>query len=185
MATRLFIAQKLPSGSFRAIYCHWDGHTKTAGLTLHNHYSSTERVEALLALGSLSELNSWLAGCVANHRDKGEAYAPPTKYDDLADLQEACRDAGGEFLYIWDGSAWTVNGEDLASALAGLGLIEAPPAPAPGPDWAALGPRLAQALRGIEGLLYEAHSDIPEGMRAKRDVWAALEIARANILPQA
>jgi hypothetical protein len=49
------------------------------------------------------------------------------------------------------------------------------------PDWAVLGPKLAEAMRGVEGLLYEAQSDIPAEMRAKRDVLAALEIVRANL----
>jgi len=45
----------------------------------------------------------------------------------------------------------------------------------------AAAPDLLAALVSIEGLLFEAHSDIPEEMRARRDVNSALTRARAAI----
>lgn len=42
-------------------------------------------------------------------------------------------------------------------------------------------PELLEALRKIEGYLYEAQSDIPEEYRAKRDVVSAMNIARLAI----
>lgn len=167
MATRSFIAQKLPSGSFRAVYCHWDGYPENNGVILHSHYFNTPMVEELLALGSLSSLgeraNPTLSThsydkpqddvTVAYHRDRGEDLRPASDYADLAALKAACSEAGGEFLYIWDGASWSVDGKPLADVLAEANLLPetdlftAQPEAAPaGPDWAVLGPRLATAL---------------------------------------
>jgi hypothetical protein len=158
MATRSFIAQKLPSGSFRAIYCHWDGHPDSAGLTLHTYYSSDAAVDALLALGSLSELGKTPEVCVAHHRDKGEYLTPAAEYDHYSNMTKACfNESGGEFLYVWEDGAWLCNSKPLAPILAKAGLLPAVEQPAsPTPDWAVLGPRLAAALKGAQQALRKA-----------------------------
>lgn len=45
----------------------------------------------------------------------------------------------------------------------------------------AASPDLLAALQSSEGLLYEAHSDLPDEYRAKRDIAAALKLIRAAI----
>ena len=178
MSTPALIAQRLSSGVYRCITVHWDGHPDTAGQTLVKFYLSEERVNDLLALGDLSELYPSLDATVAFHRDKGEDLESnaPGYFATLEDLESWREEFGGQYLYIWEGGAWQYRGVPLADVLAKAG-VDAAPVPEE-PDWHVLGPKLADDVRSIEGLLYEAHSDIPDGMRAKRDVFAALEIAR-------
>lgn len=58
MATRSNIGKKLPDGSIRYIYCHFDGYESGVGATLKEHYLDEKKVDALLDLGSLSSLGS-------------------------------------------------------------------------------------------------------------------------------
>jgi hypothetical protein len=57
MATRSRIAIEDQTGKVRSIYCHWDGYPSNNGRILLQHYKTQEKVEALIALGSLSSLN--------------------------------------------------------------------------------------------------------------------------------
>ena len=115
-------------------------------------------VEALLALGNLSELGATPESCVAYHRDKGEDLAPATEYPNYPAMTQACfKQSGGEFLYVWEDGAWLCNSKPLAPVLAKAGLLPAQPEAAPaGPDWAVLGPRLAAALKGAQKALRES-----------------------------
>lgn len=67
------------------IYCHWDGYPKGVGAMLKKHYTTQDKVEALMALGAISSLkpsieatpghtfDSPVEGCtVAYHRDRGD-----------------------------------------------------------------------------------------------------------------
>jgi hypothetical protein len=56
MATRSRIAIEDQTGKVRSIYCHWDGHPSHHGPILLEHYNTQEKVEALIALGSISSL---------------------------------------------------------------------------------------------------------------------------------
>jgi hypothetical protein len=58
MGTRSIIALALPSGSFKSIYCHWDGYPEAPGVgaVLLDHYQDRDKVVKLLALGDLSSL---------------------------------------------------------------------------------------------------------------------------------
>lgn len=56
MATRSTIWLKKDDGTFTGIYCHWDGYPSHNGKILLEHYNTEEKVEALVALGSLSSL---------------------------------------------------------------------------------------------------------------------------------
>lgn len=169
MATRSFIAQKLIDGSFRAVYCHWDGYVEHVGNILFHHYSDPAKLAALLSLGSLSSLGERLEPTpgeghsfklpesgvvVAYHRDRGDEKQEAGVYADLAALKAACDEAGGEYLYIWADGAWTCNGKPLAGLLAKAGLIQVAEAAkaaeveaAPAVDWAVVGPKLAEAGR--------------------------------------
>jgi len=85
MATRSRIGIENQDGTVTSIYCHWDGAPDTNGVILKEHYSDRERVEKLIALGSLSSLAPEIdptgehsfekpqSGItVAYHRDRGE-----------------------------------------------------------------------------------------------------------------
>jgi hypothetical protein len=89
MSTNSKIGIQLECGKIRSISCHWDGHHKTVGKMLHEHYQDKAKVEKLIALGSLSYLekevdipegithnfNKPAEGItVAYHRDRGEKF---------------------------------------------------------------------------------------------------------------
>ena len=56
MSTRSTISLKTKDG-YRSIYCHFDGFPDHNGNLLLEHYDTQEKVEELIALGSLSSLN--------------------------------------------------------------------------------------------------------------------------------
>lgn len=85
MATRSNIGKKLPDGSIRYIYCHFDGYESGVGATLKKHYLDEKKVDALLDLGSLSVLGAEIGEkqdfnnrnkkedwCLAYGRDRGD-----------------------------------------------------------------------------------------------------------------
>jgi len=87
MATRSRIAIENQDGTVRSIYCHCDGYPLHHGPILLEHYTTQEKVESLIALGSISYLaheteipegvthdfkNATEGIVVAYHRDRGE-----------------------------------------------------------------------------------------------------------------
>jgi hypothetical protein len=122
MATRSFIGKQLPNGHITGVYCHWDGYPLGVGTVLENHYTTQERVDALLALGSLSQLGARLAPelgevhtfenpvrgvTVAYHRDRGEELAYPLEYESLSDMERNVGgDLGAEYAYVWMVDEW-------------------------------------------------------------------------------
>ena len=87
MATRSRIAIENQDGTVLSIYCHWDGYPEGNGRRLLDHFQTQEKVESLIALGSLSSLNENVeipegvthnfdnpakGIVVAYHRDRGE-----------------------------------------------------------------------------------------------------------------
>lgn len=88
MSTRSTIAIVRKDGTRTAIYCHWDGYIEGVGTTLQLAYNTAEKVEELLKLGNLSQLEYHLEPtdethsfdtpqkgiCIAYHRDRGEAF---------------------------------------------------------------------------------------------------------------
>jgi hypothetical protein len=59
MATRSNIAYKTPEGKIRSVYAHYDGYPENNGKILIDNYDTTEKVAALVALGSISTHSSW------------------------------------------------------------------------------------------------------------------------------
>lgn len=114
MSTRAMIYKQKPDGTLVGIYLHWDGYPDEAGRLLKEHYASEEKVDQLLALGSLSELgesmdcpeghsyqSSVQGHCVAYHRDRGEPWAsvaPVTKASMAAAMDHASCCA---YVYVW------------------------------------------------------------------------------------
>ena len=56
MATRSTIAIARDNGTVAQVYCHWDGYLDNNGRILVNHYTTPEKVEALIAQGDISSL---------------------------------------------------------------------------------------------------------------------------------
>ena len=93
MATRSRIGMEMPNGEVKSIYCHWDGYPEGVGAMLKEHYADPAKVEALIALGDISQLQPLTepdvlgvahsfnqpAPCVtvAYHRDRGEEFRAP------------------------------------------------------------------------------------------------------------
>jgi len=55
MATRSTISIE-ENGKIRSIYCHWDGYPSNNGAILLQHYTTADKVNELIDLGSLSSL---------------------------------------------------------------------------------------------------------------------------------
>ena len=125
MATRSFICKSLPklyqNHTVVGIYCHFDGYPSGVGATLATHYTTAARVDALLSLGSISQLhprlvpdlgethtfdNPAVGVTVAYHRDRGEAMRETTFPSLDVMVSDVADQLGVEFVYIWDGSAW-------------------------------------------------------------------------------
>jgi hypothetical protein len=87
MATRSRIGIQKEDGSVTSIYCHWDGYPDHNGKILLSNYTEREKVEELIALGSISSLRKNIVNTsgthsfespqedvtIAYHRDRGEA----------------------------------------------------------------------------------------------------------------
>ena len=56
MATRSNIAMKTTTGNIVSVYCHWDGYVANNGKILLENYTDIDKIEALVALGSISSL---------------------------------------------------------------------------------------------------------------------------------
>lgn len=121
MATRSNIAYRTPEGKIRSIYCHWDGYPEHNGEMLNRYYTDQSKIEALIALGSLSSLNKELGEkqdfdarynggdvredwCMVYHRDRGEDLHI-SEYDNIPDWIADME----EYAYLWDGRSWLVN----------------------------------------------------------------------------
>lgn len=120
MATRSLIARErkghLNISAYDVIYCHWDGYPAGVGATLAAHYTTPDRVDALIALGDLSSLGAELGEqhpfdthhtnpaaatwCLAYGRDRGEhgttaRRAYPSTILDVAARHDA------DYIYIY------------------------------------------------------------------------------------
>jgi hypothetical protein len=121
MATRSTIAIEDQNGKVRSIYCHWDGYPSNNGRILFENYKTQEKVESLIALGSISSLrpevdipegvhhnfqNQDEDITVAYHRDRGEDlrinYHSSVEYFMLSDVEEYgyIFTAAGEWLFV-------------------------------------------------------------------------------------
>jgi len=118
MATRSNIAYKTPEGKIRSVYAHWDGYPAHNGEMLRRYYTTTDKIQALIELGSISSLGAELGEkqdfddrstqkddwTLAYHRNRGEQLVI-NEYDDIpswiADMEE--------YAYLWNGREWLVN----------------------------------------------------------------------------
>ena len=118
MATRSNIAMKTATGKIVSVYCHWDGYVANNGKILLENYTDIDKIEALVALGSISSLGTAIGDkqdfddrstqkdewTLFYSRDRGEELSIQ-EYDDIpswiADMEE--------YAYLWNGQEWLVN----------------------------------------------------------------------------
>lgn len=112
MGTRSDIIVERTDGTWKRIYCHWDGYPDHNGRLLHEHYSSQELADAVVAPGDMSSLDE---KC-----DKPEGHSYETKVKGYSvyygrDRGETDTDgkvgktlkavwpknSGTEFTYVW------------------------------------------------------------------------------------
>ena len=111
MSTNAAIGMKQPDGSVRAVRLNWDGYVGYAGAILGGWYKTAEQVEALLALGELSEIKETPETCVAYHRDMSEEYRAPITFDTVDGYRYNGKGRlAAEYLYLFDGGKWSVYG---------------------------------------------------------------------------
>lgn len=111
MGTPCAIGMKLADGSVRAIRCNYDGYVAGAGVILAGWYTDPAKIEALLALGDLSQLAEEPDACIAYHRDRHEPMRPARRFasvDEYQHLAEA--EMGADYLYVYDDGRWLVYG---------------------------------------------------------------------------
>ncbi len=131
MSTHASITAQLSDGSFKSVYVHSDGYVDHTGKMLAEHYSTQEKVDALMAHGDIST--------VYEHCDKpeGHTYETPAKgrtvyygrdrgEDNVAGSKGATAAVARfngpgkqSYNYVWDGERWTVGKNDLIEVLAG------------------------------------------------------------------
>ena len=125
MATRSNIAMKTKEGKIVSVYCHWDGYVANNGKILLENYTDIDKIEALVALGSISSLGEAIGEqqdfddrstqkdnwTLFYSRDRGEQLSIQ-EYDDIpswiAEMEE--------YAYLWNGQEWLVNDHGATDA---------------------------------------------------------------------
>jgi len=138
MGTRSFIAKENKDGSFKGIYCHWDGYVEHNGQLLFEHYTKPAKINALIRLGDISALApeigekhpfdfsktmlvdgvrqdnpeydpAWAKMVLAYGRDRGEEGTEPKTFATEQELISWAEGSGGEYIYIWRNGQWYVS----------------------------------------------------------------------------
>ena len=118
MATRSNIAMKTATGKIVSVYCHWDGYVANNGKILLENYTDIDKIEALVALGSISSLGEQIGEAqdfddrstqkdewtLFYSRDRGEQLS----IQEYADIPSWIADME-EYAYLWNGKEWLVN----------------------------------------------------------------------------
>ena len=118
MATRSNIAMKTKEGKIVSVYCHWDGYVANNGKILLENYTDIDKIEALVALGSISSLGEQIGDpqdfddrstqrddwTLFYSRDRGEQLS----IQEYADIPSWIDDME-EYAYLWNGKEGLVN----------------------------------------------------------------------------
>ena len=125
MATRSNIAMKTKEGKIVSVYCHWDGYVANNGRILLENYANIDKIEALVALGSISSLGEQIGEqqdfmdrdtqkdewTLFYSRDRGEELSIQ-EYDDIPSWINDME----EYAYLWNGQEWLVNDHGATDA---------------------------------------------------------------------
>lgn len=108
MSTRCYILNQVSENQFQMIYCHSDGYLSHVGAILARDYATSDKRNALFALGDLSSLDSDTDSCVAYARDRGESEtdAMLVSQSEL-DAMKRDDDCNVDFIYICQANSWT------------------------------------------------------------------------------
>ena len=103
MSTRSRIAIRLPEGSYRSIYCHFDG--DLVGPILQKHYASDEKAQMIINSGDLRSVSP---DKLDTYQDRGDSWRHvcPADSPDLSHLISLAWESGAEYLYYWQDDAW-------------------------------------------------------------------------------
>ena len=127
MGTNSHIFYEQTPGSFRGIYCNFDGNLNGVGITLYRHYTDIEKIKKLVNLGSIISLDKecdknpqyQITSCyVREQRHKGYTFAyvrdlkasveenKPIIENDIKQLEKFLH------VYVWKDNQWiTYNDE--------------------------------------------------------------------------
>lgn len=108
MSTRCQISALLGDDLAGCIYVHYDGYPEGVGTVLQNHYTDTDKISALIALGDCSSIGKSIEEC-----DPYSQY-PDEILDDIAPTYANTPEMAAEqhyrgdeiYLYIWNGNSW-------------------------------------------------------------------------------
>jgi len=89
MATRSRIGKLNDDGTVTSIYCHYDGYPEWTGRILDRHWSTPDKVDKLLSLGSTSGL------------DEQGATGDPDDEAAVTHGADSWPDTGSEWQYLW------------------------------------------------------------------------------------
>jgi hypothetical protein len=126
VGTRSNIAVQRRDGTWKLIYCHWDGYLDHNGRILLNHHSSQELAEAVVEPGDMSSLGE------NSGKPEGHSYDTPVKgysvyYGRERDEDDVAGSVGASLdelyfeqscQYVWsrehgaEGGAWYAQGFD-------------------------------------------------------------------------
>ena len=111
---------KQKDGSYKSIYCHWDGYPEYNGKILYENYNEKKKVEKLISLGDISSLDEEIEPdyrfehCFSNrqdgitlayHRDRGEKLN--IRIDkNINELINYLSNSMEEYLYVYDNGVW-------------------------------------------------------------------------------
>ena len=151
MATRSTIAIQREDGTVAQVYCHWDGYLSNNGRLLMEYYNTPDKVEQLIAQGSISSLkpeigekhdfdyyfkkNEFTPEQIAlyeekwtlfYHRDRGEELVVST-YRNFADYEANAQFE--EYDYVMRNGVWYVQEhgspwKNLEKAIASEDVLE-------------------------------------------------------------
>ena len=111
MGTSCAIGKKMEDGSVRTVRCNWDGYVAGAGAILGGWYADEDKIDALLALGELSQLAEELASCVAYHRDRHERLRPAKRFASVEEYQRTGKgEMAADYLHLYENGVWQVYG---------------------------------------------------------------------------
>jgi hypothetical protein len=124
MATRSNIAVQRRDGTYKVIYCHWDGYPTGVGTRLINFYNSQELAEALVEPGDISYIEKRCDGAPGRHtsdtpvsdqtvyygRDRGEEGTEGVVGNTLEECNHPTM--GGEYFYLWENRNWLISDDD-------------------------------------------------------------------------
>lgn len=105
MSTRATIAVRLGQDSYDAVYLHQDGYPQHTGEVLRARHTSLDQAKSLVAGGDIRSLDAETG--VADYF--GECSNPERIYSQDA-LVERANQMWAQYLYVFDGEAWTCVG---------------------------------------------------------------------------